>query len=154
MNKAVESVGILPKQVDNNFRGYRIAATVFFVVTLLTLARSCIHIFSPDGGASSITGINTSVEGGSDIISVFALWGLSQLLMGFVYLVVFFRYKSLIPFMYTLILIEYSGRTLIGLAKPLTVLHTPPGAIADYVMIPLAAAMLILSLKEPNRSVH
>jgi hypothetical protein len=68
--------------------------------------------------------------------------------MGFVYLVVFFHYKSLIPFMYVLILIEYSGRVLIGLAKPLTVSHTPPGAIAYYIMISLAFIMLILSLKK------
>lgn len=61
MNKEGESVGIFPKQVDNNFHGYRIAATVFFLVTLFTLVRSCIHIFAPDGGASSIAGINTSV---------------------------------------------------------------------------------------------
>ena len=154
MNKEGESVGIFPKQVENNFHGYRIAAIVFFLVTLFTLVRSCIHIFAPDGGASSIAGINTSVEGGSNIISMFAFWGLAQLLMGFVYLVAFFRYKSLIPFMYMLILVEYSGRVLIGLAKPLAVARTPPGAIGDYIMIPLAAVMLILSLKKPRKSVH
>jgi hypothetical protein len=111
------------------------------------LARSCVHIFAPDGGASTIAGINTSVEGGSSVISMFAFWGLAQLLMGFVYLVVFFRYKSLIPFMYILIIIEYSGRVLIGMVKPLIVSHTPPGAIGDYILIPLAIMMLILCFK-------
>jgi hypothetical protein len=152
MNK--KSVEIFPKQVDNNFRGYKIAVIVFFIFTLFTLVRSCIHIFAPDGGASSIAGISTSVEGGSNIVSMFAFWGLSQLLMGIVYLVVFLRYKSLIPFMYLLILVEYSGRVLIGLVKPLTVSHVPPGAIGDYVLIPLAAVMLILSLKKSNKQVH
>jgi hypothetical protein len=66
-------VRILPKQVDNNFRGYKIAVVVFFLITLFTLARSCIHIFAPDGGASSIAGISTSGQGGSNIISLFAL---------------------------------------------------------------------------------
>jgi len=142
-----ESIRILPKQLDNSFRGNRIAVIVFLLITVFTLARSCIHIFAPDGGASSIAGINTSVEGGSNIISMFAFWGLAQLLMGLVYLVVFFRYKSLIPFMYILIIIEYSGRVLIGMVKPLIVSHTPPGAIGDYILIPLAIMMLMLCFK-------
>jgi hypothetical protein len=50
--------------------------------------------------------------------------------------------------MYILILAEYSGRVLIGLWKPLIVSHTPPGAIGDYILIPLAIAMLVLSLKK------
>lgn len=142
-----ESIRILPKQLDNSFRGNRIAVIVFALITVFTLARSCIHIFAPDGGASSIAGINTSVEGGSNVISMFAFWGLAQLLMGLVYLAVFFRYKSLIPFMYILIIIEYSGRVLIGMVKPLIVSHTPPGAIGDYILIPLAIMMLMLCFK-------
>jgi len=148
-----ERIRVFPKQVDNSFRGYKIAAVVFLLITVFTLARSVIHIFFPDGGAGSIAGINTSDEGGSNIISMFALWGLAQLLMGFVYLAVFFRYKSLIPFMYILILAEYSGRVLIGMAKPLVVAHPPPGAIGDYVLIPLAIVMLVLSLKRPSRDI-
>jgi len=148
MNKEKEErIRVFPKQLDNSFRGNRIAVIVFALITVFTLARSCIHIFAPDGGASSIAGINTSVEGGSNIISMFAFWGLAQLLMGLVYLVVFFRYKSLIPFMYMLIIIEYSGRVLIGMVKPLIVSHTPPGAIGDYILIPLAIMMLMLCFK-------
>lgn len=148
MNKEKEErIRVFPKQLDNSFRGNRIAVIVFALITVFTLARSCIHIFAPDGGASSIAGINTSVEGGSNVISMFAFWGLAQLLMGLVYLAVFFRYKSLIPFMYMLIIIEYSGRVLIGMVKPLIFSHTPPGAIGDYILIPLAIMMLMLCFK-------
>jgi hypothetical protein len=148
MNKEKEErIRVFPKQLDNSFRGNRIAVIVFALITVFTLARSCIHIFAPDGGASSIAGINTSVEGGSNVISMFAFWGLAQLLMGLVYLAVLLRYKSLIPFMYMLIIIEYSGRVLIGMVKPLIVSHTPPGAIGDYILIPLAIMMLMLCFK-------
>jgi len=148
MNKEKEErIRVFPKQLDNSFRGNRIAVIVFALITVFTLARSCVHIFAPDGGASSIAGINTSVEGGSNVISMFAFWGLAQLLMGLVYLAVFFHYKSLIPFMYMLIIIEYSGRVLIGMVKPLIVSHTPPGAIGDYILIPLAIMMLMLCFK-------
>jgi len=153
MNKEKEErIRVFPKQLDNSFRGNRIAVIVFALITVFTLARSCVHIFAPDGGASSIAGINTSVEGGSNVISMFAFWGLAQLLMGLVYLAVFFRYKSLIPFMYMLIIIEYSGRVLIGMVKPLIVSHTPPGAIGDYILIPLAIMMLMLCFKNHERN--
>ena len=145
---------LFPKQVDDSFQGYRIAAAVFLLVTFVTIARSCIHILAPDGGAGSIAGIDVSVESGSSIVSVFALWGLSQLLMGFVYSVVFFRYKSLIPFMYLLLIIEYSGRMVLGILKPPVVSHVPPGAIGNYVMVPLACIMLFLSLKRPKKKTH
>jgi len=101
---------MFPKQADNNFQGHRIAALVFLLITFVTIARSLIHIFAPDGCAGSIAGIDLSVAGGSNIISMFAFWGLSQLLMGIVYLVVYFRYKSLIPLMYVLILAEIFGK--------------------------------------------
>ena len=142
---------ILPKQVDNQFKGYRLVAAVFAIIVVFTLARSLIHIFTPDGGASSIAGINTSVDGGSNIVSMFAFWGLSQLLMGVVYLIVLLRYRSLIPLMFVFIFAEYSGRILIGLAKPLIVSHTPPGAIGDYILVPLTIIMLILSLLTPKK---
>jgi hypothetical protein len=73
MNKEKEErIRVFPKQLDNSFRGNRIAVIVFALITVFTLARSCIHIFAPDGGASTIAGINTSVEGGSNVISMFA----------------------------------------------------------------------------------
>jgi len=155
MNWAREDrVRLFPKQVDDNFQGYKIASTIFLLVAFVTVARSCIHVLAPDGGAGSIAGINVSVEGGSNIVSLFALWGLSQLLLGFVYSVVFFRYKSLIPFMYLLLLVEYSGRIVLGLLKPLIVSHLPPGAIGNYVMVPLACIMLFLSLKRPKKKIQ
>jgi len=132
-------------KADNNFQGYRIVVIVFLAIIVFTIARSLVHILLPDGGAGSIAGLDVTVEGGQNVVSVFAVWGLSQLLMGFVYLVVFFRYKSLIPFMYLLILAEYSGRIALGLIKPLEVGHPPPGVIGDYILVPLAIIMLACS---------
>jgi hypothetical protein len=53
--------------------------------------------------------------------------------------------------MYLLLLVEYSGRIVLGFIKPLEVSHTLPGAFLDYVMVPLATLMLILSLKRPKK---
>lgn len=138
---------LLPKRAENRHAGSKIIEIVFIAVTIFTIARSLVHIFATDGGAGSIAGIDTSVAGGSNIVSIFAFWGLSQLLLGVVFLVVYLRYKNLIPLMYFITLAEYSGRILIGLIKPLTTSRVPPGAYGDYIMIPIAIVMLILSRK-------
>jgi hypothetical protein len=41
----------------------------------------------------------------------------------------------------------------LGFMKPLVVSHTPPGAIADYAMVPLSVLMLIFSLKRPKKKI-
>jgi len=138
---------LFPKRAENSHSGSKIIEIVFLAVIVFTIARSLIHILTPDGGVGSIAGIDTSVAGGSNIVSVFAPWGLSQLLLGVVFLVVYLRYKNLIPLMYFIVLAEYSGRILIGLIKPLTTSHVPPGAYGDYIMVPLAIVMIILSRK-------
>lgn len=138
---------LFPKRIDNEFRGSRIIVWVFLAVTILTIGRSCIHLLAADGGASSIAGIDLSAGSGENIVSLFALWGLSQLIIGFVFLAVYLRYRSLIPFMYLLLVVEYGGRIAIGYFKPLMVTHVPPGAIVDYIIVPLAIVMLLLSFK-------
>ena len=138
---------LLPKRAENSHSVGKIVEIVFLAVTVFTIARSLIHILSPDGGANSIAGINTSVVGGSNIVSIFAFWGLSQLLLGVIFLTVYLRYKNLIPLMYLIVLAEYSGRIILGLIKPLTTSHVPPGAYGDYIMVPLAIVMLIISRK-------
>jgi hypothetical protein len=60
--------------------------------------------------------------------------------------VVAFRYRSLVPFMYVLLMLETLLRELVGHLKPVVFAHRPPGAIGDYVVLPLAAVMLVLSL--------
>ena len=139
---------IFPEQANNNYQGHRVAYVTFIIITILTLGRSCIHVFAQDGGATSIAGVDTSLLDGKNVISMFALWGESQLLMGVIYVIVILYYRNLIPLMYILVIIEYFGRILIGFYKPLTTMHVPPGAIGNFIIIPLALIMMKLSLMQ------
>lgn len=139
---------IFPKNVNNDYYGYRIAVYVFMIYSIISIARSCIHFFSQDGGAGSIAHIDLS-QGGKNIIFVFALWGSSQLILAFIQLLISVRYKSLLPFMYILLFLEYCFRAVLGIMKPLVFeagAGTPPGGYLDKIMIPIALIMLILSL--------
>ena len=99
---------ILPRQVDNSYNGHKLALYFFYFITLVTIGRSCIHIFASDGGAQSIATIrlDTFTQGGAEgVIYLFAQWGIAQLMVGLMYLMVALRYRRLIPLMYVFIFI-------------------------------------------------
>jgi hypothetical protein len=142
---------LLPRVVDNQYRGHVVALWLFYPITLMTLARSAIHVFRSDGGAQSIATIplDTFVSGGAQtVVSIFALWGLSQLLIGLIYVLVLVRYRTLIPLMYVLIVAEYVGRFAIGLMKPIVTVETPPGAPGTLLLMALGVIGLVLSLHD------
>lgn len=146
---------IFPKTIDNSFNGNKIAVYVFYILTAVTLWRSQHHMFAFDGGAQSIASVpldQFTTDGANAVISIFAFWGLSQILLGLVYLVVSIRYKALIPFFYLLMLAEYVGRILVEVYKPLPTLETAPGQIGNYIFIVVSIAMLLLSLKDKKNS--
>ncbi len=142
---------LFPKQVSNDYQGAKMAKWVFIIITVVTVARSLVHILLPDGGAGIIAGLPPDTftpNGRATVIQIFAQWGLAQLLFGLLYILVLWRYQSLIPLMYLFIFLEYTGRLLLGWAKPIETLHTVPGAVGNYIMIPLALVMLFISLKK------
>lgn len=114
------------------------------LIAVVSAVRSCIHLLAPDGGAGSIAGMNLTAGGAPGIIFAFALWGSSQLIYAFVQLAVAFRYRELVPLMYVLLILETLLRMLVGHLKPVRFSHRPPGAIANYVVLPLSVVMLVL----------
>ena len=71
---------IFPRQVDNTYSGNKLALYFFFLITLITIVRSCVHIFSADGGAQSIATIplDSFTQGGAEaVIHIFAQWGIA-----------------------------------------------------------------------------
>ena len=140
---------LFPQTLDNSYRGNKLPLYFLFLLTIVTIGRSLAHMFLEDGGAQSIATIplnNYSVEASDVVIHVFAEWGLTQLLFGVLYAFVLWRYKSLIPLIYLFIFIEYTGRLLLTMYKPIILEGTAPGGVGNYIIIPLALIMLVLSL--------
>lgn len=143
---------IFPKTANNNYNGSRIALYVFMLYSFVSMARSLIHFFAPDGGSGIIAGIDLS-QGAENIIFAFGLWGLSQIIYAFIQMLVAFRYRTLLPLFYILLFVETVGRMMVGKMKPAVFLHgTPPGGILNFVMLPLAVVMFVLSLWDKNKS--
>ncbi len=148
-------VRILPENINNNFLGYNLAKYVFYFLTAITLWRSQHHLFSPDGGAQSIATIpldTFSSNGAAAVIGVFGLWGLSQLIIGILYLTTSLRYRALIPLMYLLMCIEYCVRAFyFPFFKPIPTAGTAPGALSNIPLIVISLTMLVLSLLTPKK---
>ena len=138
---------LLPRPAGNAIRGPKITAYVFALIAIVSTIRSLIHLLSPDGGAGSIAGMDLSGPDAGAIVFAFALWGSAQLIYALVQLTVAFRYRSLVPFMYVLLVAEALLRILVGHMKPVRFAHTPPGAIGNWIVIPIAALMLGLALR-------
>jgi hypothetical protein len=137
---------LLPAKINNTLRGWKLPFYIFALYAIVSTVRSFIHLLSPDGGAGTIAGMDLTVAGAQGIIFAFALWGSSQLLMAIIQLLVIIRYRSLVPFMYLMLILEVLLRELVGKMKPVAFAHTPPGAIGNQLILPLAALMLALSL--------
>jgi hypothetical protein len=139
---------IFPRNAQT-YSGYKVALYLFYVITAVTLVRSLIHMFFKDGGAQSIASIpldNFTVNGAAAVISIFSIWGLSQFIIGLIYIVVCWRYKGLIPMFYLLLVFEYSMRIYLFHLKPVAHESTPPGVIGNYFMIPIAVILFFLSV--------
>lgn len=123
--------------------------TKFYVfLCLVVTLRSCVHVFRKDGGAASIAGIDLDVEGGQNIVAIFAQWGLEQLLLAGLAWLALIRYRGLIPLILLINLLDNIGRILVGRSKPLRVDKPPPGAYGQVIILPFLAAALWRSLPE------
>jgi len=132
----------------SSYKGHRSVriVTVFFL--LVVLVRSLIHLFASDGGAKSIAGIDTSVEGGENIIAIFHQWGAIQLILAALLLLLFFRYPGFTPLIVITLAIDPIMRAISGEIAPLTSEGTPPGEALNWPVFFALVLLFAASLKE------
>ena len=140
---------ILPDDA-RTYRGDRWVARFLVLFSVIMTARSVIHIARHDGGAATIAGVDIEVEGGRNIVAIFAQWGLVQLLNAAIGWIVVTRYRGLIPLILLVSLLENIGRILIGRRKPLKVAKPPPGAYGSLIIVPVLLVAFWRSLPQSN----
>ncbi len=120
---------------------------LLWVVTTITLIRSLLHLFLPDGGAGLIATIpleNYSEAAQATIVSMFAFWGLSQTIVAIVMIIVLWKRPQSSLLLYVLIAFEYLSRILIGLYKPFETIQTAPGVYGNYLLLFIAVSALLI----------
>ena len=136
---------LLPSD-PTRYDGPAIATWITTILLVLITARSLVHLFWPDGGAHSIATIDTTVAGGDNIVAIFGQWGASQLLLVGALWVLRLRYRGLVPFILSVLLLEPILRAISGHLKPVVTLGVAPGAALNGFAIPLVAVTLYLAL--------
>jgi hypothetical protein len=137
-------MALLPPSTNSDYRGAPLAAHFLGLVGILTVVPGAIHRFLPDGGAGVIAGIDLSQHGAA-VIRAFAWAGATQIVWGVTLVVASLRYRSLVPLLLALLLVE---RGLIAATLWLDGGgHRPPAAYGTLGVLPLLAVALWLSLR-------
>jgi hypothetical protein len=140
---------LLPSN-PTKYEGFRAVRIVTAIYLLVMVVRSCIHLFAADGGAQSIAGIDTSVEGGDNIIAIFHQWGAIQLILAVLLFVLFLRYPGFTPLILLTLALDPVMRFIAGQMMSLTSTGTPPGEALNGASFFLLALLFIASLIKKN----
>jgi len=139
---------LLPPSTNDVYSGSMLSAYFLTLFSVVTILPGCIHTFAPDGGAGTIAGLDLS-QNGRVIIAIFAWAGATQIAFGLVTLIVSLRYRSLVPLMLTLAIVERALHALNAwVIKGGAAGHHPPEHYAVMIGLPLLFAALVLSLRD------
>ena len=142
---------LLPRVADNGYRGRR-AALWLFGVMLLKIPMGLNVMFNAPQVARAADGVPVDALGDAGraaFLFAFAAWGLGQLVLGLVSLVVLLRYRSLVPLMFLILLVEQLGRMALRLQWPIERIAAP-GAAINTVLAGVMLIGLVLSLWQPR----
>jgi hypothetical protein len=140
---------LLPQTIDNTYRGHKLALWLFALLVFMRVAMSLNSIFNGYSVASSADGIPLATytsAAARTIVTLFALLGLSHFVICVLCVFVLVRYRSMIPFMFALLLLEHLSRKLILHVMPIIRTGTPPASAINLVILALMIAGLALSL--------
>jgi hypothetical protein len=140
---------LLPNN-PREYGGFRVVRLITLAFLLLVVVRSAIHLFSPDGGAESIAGIDTRVAGGGNIIALFHQWGAIQLLLVGLMLVLFFAYKGFTPLVILFLALDAPMRALAGQMGAVESTRTPPGEALNWPVFVVLAILFVASIVKKN----
>jgi hypothetical protein len=142
--------GLLPKQADNRFGGHRAALWLlglFIALKIVMGVNSILNTQSVAVGADGIPLDSYGPAAARQVLTLFALTSLGQLTLALVGLTVLVRYRSLVAFMFVVLLAEQIARRLI--VQSYAVVPTDgasPGLYINLGLMALLALGLLLSL--------
>lgn len=145
---------LLPRHPGEPYRGHVLALWLFGAFVLLKLAIGLISIFDGYAVASSADGIPLDAyapAAARAVVTLIALVGVMHLALCLVSLLVLFRYRAMVPFMFALLLLEHLARRWVLHAMPIERTGAGHGATVNLILLALLVAGLLLSLWPPER---
>lgn len=140
---------LLPRSIDNTYRGHGLAPWLLALLMVMKGGIGLNSVFNGHFVASSADGIPLTTftpAGEQAVVSLFAIWGLSQVLFCLLSLLVLVRYRGMVSFTFALFLIEHATRKLIFLFLPIARTGTPTATFVNLVLPAVMLIGLLLSL--------
>ena len=120
---------------NDHYRGHAFGWAFLLLMGAINLFRGSVHLLKADGGASSIAGIDLSLNG-EVILMLFGTMGLSQLVMAGIDFGVGLRLRRLVPFLVGYHLLHQIGAAIIlWWWRPLPL--DAPGKYGAVAMLPV-----------------
>ncbi len=141
---------LLPRRLDEGYRGHRLALWLFGLVVLVRLGMSLGTVF--DGRSVAITADGIPLDtygpaGAQTVVSLFAVLGLAQAMLAVVGVVALVRYRGLVPFLLAVFIVEYLCRRIVLAALPIARTGAPPGGLVNLALLGVMIVALALSLR-------
>lgn len=121
---------LLPATIDNTYRGHQVGLVLFGLVVLLKTVMSLNSMFNTYSVATSADNIPLDQyppAAAATIVSLFAMFALSNFVLCVLCILTLVRYQSIVPFMFAVLLLEHLGRRVILEVMPIVRTETPPG---------------------------
>lgn len=129
---------------NEHYRGRAFGWITLLLFGSLNLFRGSIHLLKADGGASSIAGIDLTLNG-AVILTLFATMGWSQLLLAGIDFAVALRFRALVPLLVGYHLLHQIGSAIILWGwRPLPV--DAPGKFGALAILPVVLAAFIAAV--------
>ena len=148
-------MSLFPSRLNNRYEGSKIVIYGLYPIFAMYIFRSLVHFLAENSGLVGIATIKQfPITEGLDpntIIYLFAsLWGATQVSLMIILLILFIKYKNLIPLIYLICLLDQCFRLISGYLHPLGqdyYINTPPGVISNIPVLLYLIFMFYLSLK-------
>ena len=148
-------MSLFPSRLNNRYEGSKIALYGLYPIFAMYIFRSLVHFLAENSGLVGIATIKqfpiTDGLNPNNIIYLFAsLLGATQVSLTIVLLILFIKYKNLIPLIYLICLLDQCLRLISGYLHPLGedyYINTPPGVISNIPVLLYLIFMFYLSLR-------
>lgn len=140
---------LLPKCLDNDYRGQRLALWLFGLVVALKGTQSLAILFNGHATAKGADGIpldSFTPQVAQTVVSVFAQGSLWRLFFCLLCVIVLLRYRSAVPLMFALLASNYLAAQLAFRFVPLPRVGAPVGPLVNLLLFVLMCVGLALSL--------
>jgi hypothetical protein len=140
---------LLPRHVDNTYGGHKPALWLLGLVLLMKSAIGLNSIFNGYTVARSADGVpleTFSPEAARAVVSLFSLLGVSHVVFALIGILVLFRYRALVPLVFSLLLLEHVGKRLVLYFQPVVEAPARSATVVGWIFLVSMAAGLVLSL--------